>query len=118
MSTLMLITLAAVCNSAALAILKFVGDQFRLNPRIAEVLLTTWWMLLISIILYAISFALTIRIFTDSTFSKAVPTFIGFSVLFALLIAVFYFKESVSAGAFVGCALIVSGVWLVQTGIS
>jgi len=115
LNTLILITAAAVCNSLALTLLKITGDKLRITPGFLEVLRSSWLIVLLSTVLYAVSFLLTIKVFSGSTFSRAVPTYVGINIMSTLLIAVLYFRESASFSLAFGSALIIAGVWLIQT---
>ena len=115
MSNLLLIIAAAACNSLALTLLKITGDQLRINNALLEVLKVTWIFVLLGMLLYSVSFFLAIKIFSASMFSRAVPMFVGINILSTLLIAVFYFKESLSLSLMLGASLIIIGVWLIQT---
>ena len=114
MSPLLLITMAAVCNTLALTMLKLAGDQLRAGNGYLAVLEKSWLLLLIGLILYGTSFLLAIKIFSVSTFSRAVPVFVGLNVLSSLAIASLYFRETLSLGILSGSVFIIAGIWLIQ----
>ena len=114
MNILFLIIVAASCNSLALTMLKITGDQLRIHGEIFQALKTSWVLVLLGVLLYGVSFMLTIKIFSGSIFSRVVPMFIGINILSSLLIAIFYFKESISLSLLFGAGLIIAGVWFIQ----
>lgn len=114
MNTLFLLALAAASNSLALTMLKFTGDQLRANGTIIDTLKVSWWLVLLGLFFYGFSFLLSIKILSDSLFFRAVPVFIGFNIVFSLLISIVVFKESLSLTATFGALLIVVGVWFIQ----
>ncbi len=115
MSTLFLLVLAAASNSLAVTLLKFTGDQLRINGTMVDTLKVSWWLVLLGLFFYGVSFFLSIRIFSDSLFFKTVPTFVGINIVFSLLISLLVFKESFSLTATFGALLIIIGVWFIQT---
>ncbi len=115
MSNLFLLLVAACSNSVALTMLKFAGDRLRVSATVIEALKTSWWWILLGLVLYFVSFILSIKILSGSAFFRAVPIFIGFNIAFSLLISLAVFKEPLSLSATFGALLIVLGVWFIQT---
>ena len=115
MNALLLIVIAAVCNSMAVTLLKLTGDTLRRHMAWLGALKETWLLVILATSLYFVALLLTIKIFSLSTFSRAVPTYVGINIICSLAIAVFFFKESVSANLLIGSALIVAGVSLIQS---
>jgi multidrug transporter EmrE-like cation transporter len=115
MSTLILILIAAVCNSLALTMLKITGDRLRTQADILPLPENAILLVFAGLGLYGISFLLTIRIFLDSQFSQAVPMFVGFSILSSLFIAIGYFKEDLTASLILGSLLIIAGVYVINS---
>lgn len=115
MNTLILLVIAAASNSLALTMLKFTGEQLRINSTLLETLKMSWWLMSLGLIFYGLSFFLSIKILSDSLFFRAVPVYIGFNIIFSLIISILVFKESLSLQAMFGTLLIVIGIWFVQT---
>jgi multidrug transporter EmrE-like cation transporter len=115
MSNLILLVVAAFSNSLALTMLKFTGDKLRDSGTLIETLKISWWMVLLGLAFYCISFILSIKILSDSVFFRAVPIFVGINIVFSLLISLAVFREPLSLSATFGALLIVVGVWFIQT---
>lgn len=114
MSTVLLIMLAAGCNTLALTMLKIAGDQLRLSGEILTSLERVWVLVIPGVLLYFCSFILTISIFSGSLFSRTLPIFVGINVLSSFVLAFLYFKETISPDIEFGSVLIVSGICLIQ----
>lgn len=117
MSILIWIAAAALCNSLALATLKVSGDSLKTPGDLLSLPSSSWLILLAGVGFYAMSFALTIKIFSVNDFSRTVPVFIGINIVSSLALAFLFFEEKMSAGLVVGSVLIVSGVWIIHSKI-
>lgn len=117
MNTFLLIALAALCNSFALTTLKLSGDSLKTPGDLMTLPSSSWLLIFAGLALYAISFGLTIKIFSVNDFSRTVPAFIGISIVSSLLLALFFFEEKMSLGLIVGSVLIIAGVWVIHTKI-
>ena len=115
MNTLFLICAAAVSNSIEVTLLKMTGDTLRQQAGILSTLKDTWLYVLIATSLYFLALLLTVKIFSLSTFSRAVPTYVGINIMCSLAIAILFFKESVTTSLVVGSALIIAGVAMIQS---
>ncbi|MFK7864337.1 MAG: hypothetical protein AB8B95_08960 [Pseudohongiellaceae bacterium] len=117
MSTLIWIAAAALCNSLALATLKVSGDSLKTPGDLLSLPSSSWFVILLGMGLYAVSFALTIKIFSINEFARTVPVFIGINIVSSLLLALFFFQEKMTMGLLVGSLFIVSGVWIIHSKI-
>lgn len=115
MNTFLLIALAALCNSFALTTLKLSGDSLKTPGDLMSLPASSWLLILAGLGLYAVSFGLTIKIFSVNDFSRTVPAFIGISIVSSLLLAIFFFEEKMSLGLVVGSVLIIAGVWIIHS---
>lgn len=115
MTILMWIAAAALCNSLALATLKISGDSLKTPGDLLSLPSSSWLIIIVGMGLYAVSFALTIKIFSVNDFSRTVPVFIGINIVSSLLLALFFFQEKMTIGLAVGSVLIVSGVWVIHS---
>lgn len=114
MNTILLIFISATCNSFALFALKLAGGKLKLSPSFAEMLISHWYLVAVALAFYGISFLLTIQIFSASSFTLAVPTFIGFNFIISILIASGYFKEAITPSIIFGITLILAGTVIIS----
>lgn len=115
MSSLLLISVAAICNNVALLLLKVAGKNIALTENLFLFIQKSGLFIFSGVLFYGISFILTIKILADNTYLTAVPTFIGINFLVAILISVVFFKESLALQSVLGICLICLGVWLISS---
>ena len=115
MNGLFIIACASVCNTFALVLLKMAGKQMAPGLSLWLFLHKSWILVLGGMILYGLSFVLTIKILADNTFFTAVPIFVGINFFFTVIVSLFIFKESIMPSSLFGIGFIFLGVWLIST---
>ena len=112
MTGLLLITLAALFNSAALICLRVAGREIQWASPVLSVGLHGLLMLACGLLAYLMAFILTIRILANHDFGYAVPMFVGIQFVFSLLAARWVFNETINWVQVMGALLIALGVSL------
>ena len=115
MTGLLLITLAALFNSAALICLRVAGREIQWASPVLSVGLHGLLMLACGLLAYLTAFLLTIRILANHDFGYAVPMFVGLQFVFSLLAAHWLFHEPLNWPHFAGAVLILLGVGLIAS---
>jgi drug/metabolite transporter (DMT)-like permease len=112
MTGLLVITLAALLNSAALICLRVAGREIQWVSPVLTVGLHGLLMLGCGLLAYLTAFFLTIRILANHDFGYAVPMFVGIQFIFSLLAARWVFNETINWVQVAGALLIALGVSL------
>ncbi len=115
MNSLLLISVAAICNNLALLLLKVAGRNIALIENLFLFIQKSGILILSGVLFYSISFILTIKILADNPYLTAVPIFVGINFLVAIIISVVFFKESMTFQSLLGVLLICLGVWLISS---
>ena len=115
MSSLLLISAAAICNNIALLLLKIAGKNIVLTENLFLFIQKNGLFIFGGALFYGIAFILTIKILADNTFLTAVPTFMGINFLVTIIISLVFFKESMALQSLIGICFICLGVWLISS---
>jgi small multidrug resistance pump len=104
--------LLAVLLVLAHGLLKWVAQHP--NETYVSLLLMYWPIILVSIGLYGVVFFYYAHLLKKMDITQLYPIYTGLSIVFLLLVGSVIFRESISLMQTVGCALIISGIFLVS----
>ena len=110
-----LLAIAAVfCNVAAQVSIKLANQSTRTESSWIAPWLTPW--IVSALALYALSFVLTVRIFSSLPLSIAAPSMAGATFFLVAFSSYLFLGESLSYEQLLGMTLIVLGVYFLMSG--
>jgi multidrug transporter EmrE-like cation transporter len=111
MNTIFIGMIAVVCNVAAQIAMKYSGKSIQQGSGLTG-LLSPW--LFIALMMYGVSFFLTIRVYAANSLSMASPLMAGGTFLLIAFSSFFLLNESMNVQKILGMAIILLGIFVLS----